>query len=138
MENICWQYQHLCLSFSSGTRTGSERAERCYTVSADLHYHMTSNRVSGCTPPHIWPCVSFITFTTAISAQSLGELLQGALSAETASSATWREEIDCNCSDFGLTALSLNPSADGKNSLDSQGCIISSDSPSSYTLCLHI
>ena len=57
MGNIYWQYQHLCLSFSSGTGNGagSERAERCYTVSADLRYRMISNRVSGCRSAALLP-----------------------------------------------------------------------------------
>lgn len=77
------------------------------------------------TLPRIWPYVSFTaftTFTTAVSPQSQGELLQGALSTETeASYPAWREEkrgkVDCNCSDLVLTTLSPSPSAGGKNSL---------------------
>lgn len=77
MGSIFWQFQHLCLSFSSvkGKRAGSERAGRCYPVSAELHYHTISNKVSGLlgaallpTPGHMFPFLChFYTSTTMVS-----------------------------------------------------------------------
>lgn len=88
--NICRQYQHLCVFLSSvtGNKAGSERAKRCFTVSAGLHYHTISNKVSGWlgaallpTSGHMFPFLChFCTSTITVSPQAQGEMLQGAQS----------------------------------------------------------
>lgn len=96
-------------------------------------------------PPHIWPYVSFTTFTTfttAVSPQSRGEMLQGALNTETAASCpAWREKREDGLQLFRLrfdcTFTTLKCWCK-KLIIESGMCVLLPDALCSYALCMHI